>query len=313
MKVSISRSDDFLRAFHFLRYDVRKPVKWQRLAFYQLGADFYNDTPARRVAIGNADGLREEWEPILGKDLYDRRGVALSGPQPWLSIHGVERAAVQKGGAVASRGLIVRSWSARLGGKRCLEPRASCYATEWGKGNFRTTLELSPPPNLTALKPGDFVEAELELVVFPAEAQAYYGPNVAFRKALETDADTWRLVQRESAGNALRVVAGKGRVERIYPLVLAVNRKNEAACDLIGGIGYVPVTFTGLRDYRGFDLWLDGGRLDQSVHGNDFWQAEFDEIRQQWRLTFNVPRDGCGQSRLELRKRKPRGVRRTSG
>jgi len=46
--VSLARSDDYLRAFHHIRYDVRRPVRWQRLAFYQLGADFYNDTPARR-------------------------------------------------------------------------------------------------------------------------------------------------------------------------------------------------------------------------------------------------------------------------
>ena len=49
VNVSIARSDDYLRAFHHLRYDVRQPVKWQRLAFCQLGADYYNDTPARRV------------------------------------------------------------------------------------------------------------------------------------------------------------------------------------------------------------------------------------------------------------------------
>src|ERR1043166_5732279 len=183
----------------------------------------------------------------------------------------------------------MRSWKAKLGGKACPEPHASFYSTEWGKSNFRTTVELSPPPNLTALKPGDFVDAELELAVFPAEAQAYYGPNVAFRKALETDADTWRLVQREAAGNAQRVTAQKGRVERSYPLVLSVNRK-EAAFDLAGGIGYVPVTFTGLRDYRGYELWVDGRQLDQSVHGNDFWQTDYDEIHRQWRLTFNVPR-----------------------
>ena len=46
MEVSLARSDDYLRVFHRLRYDVRKPVTWQRLAFFQLGADYYNDTPA---------------------------------------------------------------------------------------------------------------------------------------------------------------------------------------------------------------------------------------------------------------------------
>jgi hypothetical protein len=48
------------------------------------------------------------------------------------------------------------------------------------------------------LQPGDFVEAELELVVFPADAAAYYGPDAALRDMLARDADTWRPVHREA-------------------------------------------------------------------------------------------------------------------
>ena len=220
VQVSIARSDDYVRAFHHLRYDVRQPVKWQRLAFYQLGADHYNDTPARSVAIGSLNGLAEEWQSMRAKEVYERRGVALAGEQPWISIHGIDRAAVIQGGAVASRGLIVRSWKAVLGGKPCPQPHASFFATEYGKGNFRTVVELSPPPDLPALQRGDFVEADVELVVFPADPKAYYGPNTTFRKALEADADTWRLVQREAAGNALQVTQRTGKVTRNYPLAL---------------------------------------------------------------------------------------------
>ena len=109
-------------------------------------------------------------------------------------------------------------------------------------------------------------------------------------------------MQREAAGDALQVVSRKGKVQRSYPLVLSVNRKEKASCTLSGGIGYVPVTFTGLSFYRGFELLVDGQPLDQAVHGNDSWQTDYDEIRQQWRLTFNVPRDGCGPSHLDLRR-----------
>ena len=115
MEVSLPRSDDHLRTFFHLRYEVRRPMRWQRLAFFQLGADFYNDTPARRVALGDASGLREQWEPKRARDAFDRSGVPLEGNQPWLSIHGLERAALQPGGAAASRGLILRSWRAALG------------------------------------------------------------------------------------------------------------------------------------------------------------------------------------------------------
>ena len=301
VQVSIARSDDYVRAFHHLRYDVRQPVKWRRLAFYQLGADHYNDTPARNVAIGSLTGLAEEWQSMRAKEVYERRGVALAGEQPWISIHGIDRAAVIQGGAVASRGLIVRSWKAVLGGKPCPQPHASFLATEYGKGNFRTVVELSPPPDLPALQRGDFVEADVELIVFPADPKAYYGPNTTFRKALEADADTWRLVQREAVGNALQATRRAGKVTCNYPLALIADAKGRAACNLTGGLGYVPVTINGLKDYRGFELLVDGKPLNQAVQGNDFWQTDYDASAGRWRLTYNLLRDGQGPCRLELR------------
>ena len=108
-----------------LRYDVHRPIEWRRLAFFQLGSDFYNGVPSRRVAIGDAGGMREEWTPKRAHDVYDRRSVGLTGPQPWLSIHGLDRKALQAGDAAASRGLVVRAWRAVLGGKPAPQPQAS--------------------------------------------------------------------------------------------------------------------------------------------------------------------------------------------
>jgi hypothetical protein len=81
------------------------------------------------------------------------------------------------------------------------------------------------------------------------------------------------------------------------------NAKGRAVCDVAGGMGYVPVTFTGLKDSRGFELLVDGRSLNQAVHGNDFWQTEYDAGHGRWRLTYNVPRSGPGQIRLELHRR----------
>ena len=127
------------------------------------------------------------------------------------------------------------------------------------------------------------------------------GPNAAFRKALETDADTWRLVQREAAGNTLQVTRRAGKLVRNYPLALTADAQGRAACEVDGGIGYVPVTFNGLKDYRGFQLLVDGHPLNQAVHGNDYWQTVYDACQGRWRLTYNLLRDGQGPSRLELR------------
>ena len=58
---------------------------------------------------------------------------------------------------------------------------------------------------------------------------------------------------------------------------------------LRGGVGYVPVTFTGLTSPDGYTVFVDDRRVDQSVHGNDFWQTDYDAARQRWQQTYNIP------------------------
>jgi hypothetical protein len=280
MDVSVPAANDHLRTFLRLRYDVRKPLRWQRLAFFQLGADFYNDVPARRVAIGDVTGLREEWAPRRAKDEYDRNALPLTGAGAWISVHGVERELLKKGQAAASRGFIVRSWRAELGGKPAA-PHLATYCTEWGKNNHRTAVELAPPPGLTELQPGDFVEAELELVVFPADASAYYGPDAALRDMLAHDADTWRPVHREAAGNALKPQPQRGNIVKPYPLVIAVDDQQSARVKLDGGLGHLPVTFTGLTTPDGHRLLVNGKPLTH-------WQTDWNPLTQRWQITCNA-------------------------
>lgn len=299
--VALARSDDYLRVFQRLRYDVRQPVRWQRLAFHQLGADFYNETPSRRVAVGDVTGLREEWQPARAAFRYDRQAVPLTGPQPWVSIHGLEAASLRQGVAAASRGLVVRSWQAVLGGQPAPIPHASFYATEWGQGNHRTVVEIAPPARVTELRPGDYLEAVLEWVVFPTEPALCYSPNTPFREAMARDADTWRLVQREARDNTPQLEVRRGTLQRPFPPVVAVDADQRAEFTLRGGLGFLPVTFQGLTNHRDHELWMEGKRLDQAVHGNDFWQTDYDPVTQRWCRTYNLPRDGTGPSVVSFR------------
>ncbi|MBT4757527.1 MAG: hypothetical protein HOO08_03950, partial [Opitutae bacterium] len=41
--------------------------------------------------------------------------------------------------------------------------------------------------------------------------------------------------------------------------------------------------------------------LDQSVHGNDFWQTDYDAKSNSFKMTFNLPLDKCGQTEWRLR------------
>ncbi len=290
MDVSVPAANDHLRTFLRLRYDVRKPVRWKRLAFFQLGADFYNNVPARKIAVGDLGGLRDEWQPRLLKDEYDRTSFPLNGAGSWVSAHGLEGAQLEKGHAAASRGLIVRSWRAVLGG-RPASPHLATYGTEWGRSNHRTSIDLVPPPDVTELKPGDFIEAELELVVFPAKAAAYYGPDSLFRGMLDRDADSWRPVHREARGNALQPVAKLGTIVNAYPLVVAVDQDQHAQVTVSGGLGHLPVTLTGLKSPQGHRVLVNGQPLTA-------WQTDWNASTQRWQIVCNVP--VRGESGIEV-------------
>jgi hypothetical protein len=224
-----------------------------------------------------------------------------------LSLHGAINQD-KKGGAWANRGLVIRQWKARLGGRPVNIPTAAVFGTENGPPS--ANIELTPPVGLTELRPGDFVEATLELVIMPISAGDYYGPNIALRKALESGGNTWKMLLREASGNSFLVEALRGGVVNSWPLVISVDGKGGAEVALNGGLAFVPITFSRLSSYRGYELWQSDGhgrrRVDQAVHGHDFWQTDFDPVSRTWSLTYNVPvnteDDHAGHVRLELRK-----------
>lgn len=290
LEVSTPRTDDINRAYHRLRYIVRKPLEFRRLAFYQVGADNYNDHRFGKMAYGSAAGLAEEWSVTPGGRRYHRTGVALTGEAPWVSLHqGVN--GNPQGGAWAVRGLVVRRWRARLGGKSVTVPYLASYGTE--NGPHSANAELGPPPKLARMVPGDFVEADIELVILPMAAADYYGPNADLREALSSWADTWRMVHREARGNDLRVRVTGGRLVRRTPVEIASRDGRSANIEITGGLGYVPITFHNLRRPAPFTLTVEsGGRktpVDQSVHGGDWYQVTPDASGRTYSVTVNLP------------------------
>lgn len=308
IEVSSPRCDDINRAFHKVRYDVLAPTKFSRLAFYQVGADGYNNHQFEKLARGNREGLLDEWSFEKGGKKYDRQGVACDGDGPWwFSLHEAIPAEFRGQpvlGAWANRGMVIRSWKARLGGKDIPQPYASFFGTQDG-GVPSMNVELAPPPDLTELLPGDFVEADLELVILPMSAEEYYGPNENLRAALAASANTWKPVHREALGNALEVMATRGTVKRDYPLVIQVDGEQKAEFSVTGGVGYVPITFTHLDQHTGYDLMCDRGegwkKIDQTVHGNDYWQTDFNPATGLWERTLNVPLDTPGDERKTVK------------
>ena len=290
IEVSTPRTDDINRAYHRIRYEVRKPIRFSRLAFYEVGADNYNDHRFGSMAYGDIGGMREEWPVVAGGLRYHRQGIPLTGNAPWVSLH--DAIHIKPGdGAWAARGMVVRRWKARLGGKAVMTPHLASYGTQ--NGPHSANAELAPPPGLSELRPGDFVEADIELVILPVAAGDYYGPDEALRQALTKDANTWRMVWREARGNDLRVRALSGRLLRRTPVVVRSSNGSTAAAEITGGLGHVPVTFTGLRNPDGFSLYRQIGSerqvIDQSVQGHDWYQTDYDPTARAYALTFTLP------------------------
>ncbi|NLV40664.1 MAG: hypothetical protein GXY15_05485 [Candidatus Hydrogenedentes bacterium] len=295
IEVSTPRCDDVNRAYHRIRYDVLKPVAFSRLAFYQLGADHYNDHQFARIARGNADGLTEEWETERGGKKYLRGPMPAPGESPWIALTGGVRGDQWKEGAWADRGLVVRWWKARLGGQEVPGPFFAVYGTE--NGPHSANAELAPPPGLERLEPGDFVEADLELLVPPQSAADYYGPNAALRADLEANGGSWRVVHRLARANAPAIEMARGTLLRRMPVEIAVDAAQGAECTLRGGAGHVPVTFTGVSRPSRHRLSVDGVRVDQAVHGRDFWQVAPEDATGAFSVTYNIPLDGDGRGR----------------
>ncbi len=299
------RTDDVTRGIYHIRYDVTGTVPVQynpsgnikRIAFFQLGAysstnGGYNQSEYNLAARGNSTGLIEQWAPQKGSG-YGKLNMACTGTAPWFSMHqGVSR---DTGcGAWANRGFIIRSYTAKLGGVQNNTP----YARESGinpQGVTGTCIELTAPSGISNLLAGDYVEADIELVIMPQFANGYYGPNTNLYNYLTTNQNTYLPILRETKGNNLQIAVSTGSLLKSYPI------KIQAASDIAqftvtGGLGYVPVTFINLTNYKGYILQRkDAGNgwdnIDQSYYGNDYWQTDRNTDTGTFELTYNVPLD----------------------
>ncbi len=301
LTVMTPRTDDINRSWHHFRYDVLEPVAFTRLSFYQAGSDRYNDHNFDMLARGNADGLAEEWQAARGGLTYHQTGMPCEGEAPWFALFKGSSARPDPRGAWADRGIVIRSWKARLGGKD-VPPYAASYGTE---DQFPSAnIEIVPPPDVTALLPGDYVEATVEFLVLPQSAADYYGPNENLRAHLAAHGGTWEPMQRQAAGNNLRLAARTGNILRSCPPVIAV-KNDRADITVEGGLAWVPLTFSGLSTRTGLELVrMEDGRevpVDQTVQGNDFWQTEFDPASGTYAVTYNVNLDTPGDKRRTAR------------
>jgi hypothetical protein len=284
---SLARTDDLVRNTYRLRLDVTAAIDFSRFVIFQTGADTYNSTKVSQMALGNEGGLIKEWSTHWGGNTYRTEPMECTGRLPWISLHDAKKDPTQHLNTTANRGLVIRSWKAKLGGKE-----AAPWIAERGLTLHKresSTLDIIPPPSVTRFEIGDFIEATLEFIIMPQKTADYYGPNEALRAALAKDANTWRMISREAMGNDHRVEMKIGTLVHVHPAVTVKTMNDAAEFTLTGGLGFVPMTLSQLSSPRGCTLFIDEKPVNQDIHGHDYWQTDFDAVSKTWSQTYTVP------------------------
>ena len=302
--VSLIRSDDIVRGIYRIRYDATNTMTWNRMAFMQIPADGYNSSSFNKIARGDNNGLIEEWTPTQGGNSYSRTGIAMTGTNPWFSMHQAVTLDNSAYGAWANRGMVIRRYAARMNGTVNNTPYCAVYGSTDGCNN--ALVEISPASGVSQLINGDYVDMCIEHIIMPQVQSDYYGPNTNLYNALGTKGDTWQMIHREASGNYQIPTAMTGTIAETYPIKMSAV--SDMACVKInGGLAYGSVTFTGLSTYKDpvlyqktNDTWAT---VNQAVWGNDFWQADYDPVAKKYDITFNVPLDTTNDVRKDAKLR----------
>jgi len=296
------RTDDYARTFNTLRYRFNQEVDTAGAWLFKMGGGQYN-TPT--IAYGNRDGLIAEF--AVPEDISDLTEflppVTLTGPGPWWVAYPGAFPDDGQSWGTGSRALVIRSYAASFGGERATHPTIAFPINHRYKKRD-VNLHLIPPVGVDKFQPGDSVELDVDWIVVPRIADDYYGPNESLRAHLEEHPRSWKTIYREAVGNDLVVNVTGGTVTKRYPIIIETD-KTVVEVKIEGGVGYVPIRFDGLPSDTHFSLYeiRDGieSKLDQSVHGNDFWQKDLDSVTGTQRLTFNIPLDGKETSQWLLK------------
>ena len=244
----MQRSDDYTRGLHRLRMNVNSNLTFSRFVFYQQAADTYAPNNGVTRAYGdaaNAAPLRQ-WTATFGGNANIGTPVALTGPMPWLMTLDSPG---QAGYTPANHGFVIRSWKSRINGVSNVPP----YVVERAVTGA-SLFDLVPPPGVTNLLAGDFLEAEIVRFYVPKFASNYYGPNASFRQALTNYQNNYQLALRESRGNNFSVAMQAGSLSQTYPTII-IGVTNDFAQFLVNGKPTGEVRDTEFANLF-FGIWL---------------------------------------------------------
>ena len=245
----LPRSNSINRSYFKVKLDVLEDIAFQECALFQLGNDYYNELDAQQIAWGTLDRLSGKARPAAGDWNRVMEPVQLKGKQPWVSLY--DNAPETKAHGRAVRGLVVRDYVAKLGGK--------VYDSPWlvaKRNQSRLNAELVPEPGILVFQAGDSIEFTVEMDIFPMSAGVYYGPDKDLKARLAATPDSWELTAYEAAHQTLRI----DETDTVFPATLAYNGAKRQQFKLSSRSGMDTVCVTGLPEPDSWRIgeWIDG-------------------------------------------------------
>ena len=272
----------------------RKPMDFSRFVIFQIGADTYSYTGERKMALGNETGPAPGMGHAMGRRHLSHRAAwnaraACRGSRCTKPSRAGTKPQGDSSGAWANRGIVIRSWKARLGGK----PAAPWMAEHGVKARGADTstrrhraAARRHAAGARRLRRGHH-RAPHHAAVRRRLLRPQRGPA---RRARRNGENTWRMIHREAVGNDRRVEMKTGTLEGLHPAVRVARgeRRRRVHAHRRARLRARHLH----RPHLAPRLTAAGStasRVDQSVHGNDFWQTDYDPATQRWSQTYNLP------------------------
>ena len=293
---ALNRSDDYTRIYYKIKYKFLEATPFSSFDFFTMQSEGYNSQKPGLVSYGDVNGLSSQFLPTnSGTNQYTTGIIPLSSNVPWIFTSDNNCTGCSGINVPTNYGIIIRNYKSIINGIHQSTPNfreKSLSASQY------PTIYCLVPPNISSFSAGDEVEIDLELVILPKQRIDYYGPNQNYIQTLTENGNQWQMLWREAKDNQIIASTNTSTANINYPLeVNTVN--NEALVHINNGIGYVPVTFKSVSSPSKNKLWKYNNSwsiVDQSVHGKDFWQTDYNPESQKFDITFNVNQDGAANT-----------------
>ena len=282
VNVRMGRTDDVVRIYYDLDYRVERDTEFERMVFFQFGADNYASRRFEGFACGDEEGVIRSCGNLEAvSDAVRKAGEK----HPWWFF--CRNASGEKGNLMA----VVRAFEGEENGQKA----PLCYRIgRTSDGCEQACLELVPGAE-KFVRAGSHYHFLIEFLVLPGVRKDYYGLNEVLCGQEDFDDPAFALLM--CRGGHLNASARRGKLTRTYPIVTETADPDEegvaADVEFSGGLGYVTLVFEKALSPHA-ELQIErGGRfeaLDQSLYGNDFWQCNREDER--YRLIYNVKEGG---------------------